>query len=590
MLSVGIILLFIASTVTPAVISIDEPVKRDVYIDYIAYNFPDKCDSAKLGRYEELLQKEQEDNKDTLIKSVIPYTSSQISSSGPMNSPWPMHGYDSRSTGRSPYSTLNTTSLEKWRFYVGHGGNGGAIIDDDGIIYFCDKYGYLYAIYPNGTQKWSLYLNNFGACDFGNAPAIDDNGVLYVGGHKNGLFAVSSNGTILWNYGWGVESSPVIGPDGIIYCSFTTGSPWTGVLHAFYSNGTIKWSFHTEHVIHSSPAIGLDGNIVFGSHDDFVYSLYPNNGTMKWKHETGGWVHGSPTIGTDGTIYVGSDDGYLYALYPNNGTMKWKYSSGAMRSSPSVDKEGALYFGTVDERFFAVYPNGTLKWSFKPKNDSGNWGSTAAISDDGVVYFGFEKRYFYPEGGWIFALDLDGTELWRKEITNDCISSSPCIGPDGTVYIGSWWSKRIGPGNSWIFYGYLHAFGPIESNEPPNSPTISGTNEGNSGVGYDYWFRAYDSDNNPICFYVDWGDNSFTNWTREYASNEEVVMAHEWAQSGNYTIRSKVKDVLDEESDWAYLEVSMPVNQHSYSFPLFQRLLERFPNMFPILRHLFDFE
>ena len=34
------------------------------------------------------------------------------------------------------------------------------------------------------------------------------------------------------------------------------------------------------------------------------------------------------------------------------------------------------------------------------------------------------------------------------------------------------------------------------------------------------------------------------------------------------------------------LEVSMPVNQHSYSFPLLQRLLECFPNAFPILRQL----
>jgi hypothetical protein len=36
------------------------------------------------------------------------------------------------------------------------------------------------------------------------------------------------------------------------------------------------------------------------------------------------------------------------------------------------------------------------------------------------------------------------------------------------------------------------------------------------------------------------------------------------------------------------LEVTMPVNQHSYSFPLLQRLLERFPNMFPKLHNLLE--
>ena len=48
------------------------------------------------------------------------------------------------------------------------------------------------------------------------------------------------------------------------------------------------------------------------------------------------------------------------------------------------------------------------------------------------------------------------------------------------------------------------------------------------------------------------------------------------------------KDTSHARSDWAYLEVTMPVNQQFYLFPLLQRLLERFPNAFPILRHLLD--
>lgn len=552
MLVIGIILLFIILSGSSMVIgykSDDANDQRDMLLERLAFCYNDEQSTSKSKRYENLLQKEQYEDEESL-KTTIFELLSPITS-GPMDSPWPMHGYDNRSTGRSPYNTSNTTILEKWRFYTNHGANGGAVIDDNGIIYFSDTWGDLYAIYPNGTQKWSVSLDNIGACDFGNSPAIDDNGVLYVGGHGSGLFAVDSNGTILWNYGWGVESSPVIGPNGIIYCSFTTGSPWTGVLHAFYSNGTIKWSFETDHVIHSSPAIDLNGNIIFGSHDEFVYSLYPNNGTLKWRYKTSSWVHGSPTIGIDGTIYIGSDDDYLYALYPNNGTLKWKLSTGAMRSSPSLDKEGTLYFGTVDERFFAVYSNGSIKWTFSPKQYSGIWGSTAAISNDGVVYFGFEKRYFYPEGGWIFALDLNGTELWRKTISNDYISSSPSIGPDGTVYIGSDWSKRIGPGNSWAFTGYIHAFGPIESNEKPNPPIITGDSFGFPGRAIDHWFKSYDPDNNPIRFYIDWGDGTYVNWTREYASGERVVEEHSWAEHGDYTIRAKAKDILGEVSEWA---------------------------------------
>ena len=48
------------------------------------------------------------------------------------------------------------------------------------------------------------------------------------------------------------------------------------------------------------------------------------------------------------------------------------------------------------------------------------------------------------------------------------------------------------------------------------------------------------------------------------------------------------KDMLDVESPWSTLEVSMPVNQpvQNHVFPFLQRLFDRFPNAFLILRYL----
>ncbi|MEM2089259.1 MAG: PQQ-binding-like beta-propeller repeat protein, partial [Thermoproteota archaeon] len=63
----------------------------------------------------------------------------------------------------------------------------------------------------------------------------------------------------------------------------------------------------------SSPAIGYDGTIYVGSHDNYTYALNPD-GSLKWKYETEAWVDSSPAIGSDGTIYVGSNDGGLYAI------------------------------------------------------------------------------------------------------------------------------------------------------------------------------------------------------------------------------------------------------------------------------------
>ena len=63
----------------------------------------------------------------------------------------------------------------------------------------------------------------------------------------------------------------------------------------------------------SSPAIGSDGTIYFGSYDKNLYAINPD-GSKKWAFKTGNWVNSPPTIGNDGTIYVGSRDKNLYAI------------------------------------------------------------------------------------------------------------------------------------------------------------------------------------------------------------------------------------------------------------------------------------
>ncbi|MBT3879467.1 MAG: PQQ-binding-like beta-propeller repeat protein, partial [Candidatus Scalindua sp.] len=38
------------------------------------------------------------------------------------------------------------------------------------------------------------------------------------------------------------------------------------------------------------------------------------NGELKWSYQAGGWIESSPLIGSDGTIYFGSNDNHLYAI------------------------------------------------------------------------------------------------------------------------------------------------------------------------------------------------------------------------------------------------------------------------------------
>jgi DNA relaxase NicK len=62
---------------------------------------------------------------------------------------------------------------------------------------------------------------------------------------------------------------------------------------------------------------------------------------------------------------------------------------------------------------------------------------------------------------------------------------------------------------------------------------------------------------------------------------------HTWNEKGTYNITAKAKDIHDFESDWGKLEVTMPKNK-VINFNFLQRLFEWFPNIFQIMRHLFE--
>ena len=203
--------------------------------------------------------------------------------------------------------------------------------------------------------------------------------------------------------------------------------------------------------------------------------------------------------------------------------------------------------------------------------------SSPAISADGTIYVG--THIGDGSGGEIIAVNPDGTERWRKQIALDWVDSSPCIAEDGTVYIGSTNDRSK---------GYLHAFGPVESNSPPGTPTITGTINGT--IGEEYWYRiiSVDPDNNPVTCSIDWGDGSAVE-SQDFASDELGWAGHTYTKRGTYTIKAKARDTLGEESDWGTLSVTMPI---SFNYPLLkflELLFERFPNAFPLLRYLLDF-
>ena len=74
------------------------------------------------------------------------------------------------------------------------------------------------------------------------------------------------------------------------------------------------WKFETGGPIDSSPAIGLNGNIYFGSDDKHVHAIDIKTGNKKWEFKTNGIINSSPALDKTGIIYIGSRDKVLYAI------------------------------------------------------------------------------------------------------------------------------------------------------------------------------------------------------------------------------------------------------------------------------------
>jgi len=122
-------------------------------------------------------------------------------------------------------------------------------------------------------------------------------------------------------------------------------------------------------------------------------------------------------------------------------------------------------------------------------------------------------------------------------------------------------------------------------NTPPEKPDIDGLTSGNAGTSYDYTFTSTDPDGDNIKYYIKWGDGD-SEWTSFVASGTPVTVSHTWSSQGTFSIEAKAKDSNGAESGWSTLQVTMPLNK-VLTNPLFLRLLERFPNAFPVLRYIF---
>ncbi len=213
-----------------------------------------------------------------------------------------------------------------------------------------------------------------------------------------------------------------------------------------------------------------------------------------------------------------------------------------------------------------------------------------------------------PNGGCIAFLgstDIDvsheGVDIVTKGIEKLCIVMSENY-MEGDLTFGELWGHGL--------YDYLataemdemdyitvEEFQPFGDpslaiageSQPPEKPgDLDGPTSGKINEEYKYTASTTDPDEDQLYYLFDWGDGEFSEWIGPLDSGDTAEASHIWTERGDYEIKVKAKDEHGVQSDWSEpLPITMPKNKpFNFNFDLLSWLFERFPNAFPILRHM----
>ncbi len=240
-------------------------------------------------------------------------------------------------------------------------------------------------------------------------------------------------------------------------------------------------SYTTGNSIHSSPIIGADTTIYFGTDGGYLYAMNPDLSTYKWRYDVpGGNVRSTPAIDDIGNIYFVANDDSLHAL-TSDGIRKWTYylEVGANPKSPPIIGENGIIYITVLNNVYAIDNKGKLKWSLLIAGNNyssgivlnGNILYTSVVSDSRLYAIqdngnssqtmwqkalvsgmystpstNGDTIYFTLNDGKLYAIQDTGSyfvDLWSVQIDPpkvelfDMYYSSPAIGFDNTIYVGT---------------------------------------------------------------------------------------------------------------------------------------------------------
>lgn len=150
----------------------------------------------------------------------------------------------------------------------------------------------------------------------GASPTVGADGTVFIGANNSNMYAVSPDGTQKWLFEAerelaGIWTTPVLSQDGgTLYFGANKG----GVYALDAATGSRRWQFSVYGSIYASSVLDSTGVLYTGTTIEHVYALDTARGEQIWDFDAHNQVWSAPSLRPDGTLVIADRGGIVQVL------------------------------------------------------------------------------------------------------------------------------------------------------------------------------------------------------------------------------------------------------------------------------------
>lgn len=325
----------------------------------------------------------------------------------------------------------------------------------------------------------------------------------------------------------------------------------------------------------------LVNEVVIDLMDGFIPTkIQVSNGKLTLKNH----LHSAINDGAGFIDFSGHGNTNIWATHPHLNDKVWLPAGGYFNSDIENRNNGnelpIIITGACSVSKFNKDKN-CFSWSWLHNENGGG------IASYGATALGYAYIADYVTQGLIEKISIETFASYK----------------DGAITTGEMWggsinSYMVNPGvesdadwkavEEWSLFGDPTLAVADESTAPVRPAAPEGPTSGGVNTPHTYTASTTDVDGDEIYYLFDWGDGTFSGWVGPEDSGDAASATHTWSAEGDYAIKVKAKDEHGVQSEWSpELPISMPRSRTTPN-SLFMQLLERFSNIFPILKTLLN--